>query len=846
MRVPIRYFLALGLGYSLLLASSVSAQAPLDLTGFVRDSGTALPIPSAEIAVLQGSRLTLSHPDGRYRLTLQPGTYRVVASSIGYSPDTVTITVEAGSAPRHDFLLLPSAVEIRGLTVFADGVARRVQEMAETRRERRKALENYSVTVHRLGFAYELGPASVADNDASALEGTSDSGVGFDTTDAVAFSERVIRQIFVTPGTYAEHYVARRASDNFFSEYEIFSSGGRPLDLNDESVDLNLLSEIISVVGPISQKAPGSYDLEEQPADSTWPPGTTEIVVTPKSSRTPQFSGSVFIEEETQQVIGMDLELSDAANISNFIFSLSDFRYQQRYRLVEGYWLPAQTTIEARLGMIGFGRDFFYRERWSYHDYLINQVGLTRGTVPLSGSIVEDGADSRDEEYWTQTAGAYVDEEERQDLEAAQAYVEERFAVKMFSSAIRTWSRAPTFLATSYLTNISDVYRFNRVEGHYVGIGIRTPATHKEFAYKGSIGRAINAGDWRYYAEARQTVPGTPFAIEGGVYKKLAIQFGDYRYDVGPLNVDEFRFTLAAALTGDDPRNYFEREGFWLGVKYGFGQENFIRAGYIREDQNFLPIVTRRSLFTSHEIGGRIDPNLNPRVGETPVRPAGGLEGFTEGEFAGFDFQFHYDNRQYRQTGLVRNYLIRQLGWYTDHLVYWSNPSFGSANEEIFQFVKYRSTAGVRVPMFASHFITAELFVAGANDPLPAQMQFSNNGFYFEDFLRRRPLLTMRFNEGIGNRVTTAKLEYNLGSAFSRWLPTRFLRESGMQLRVWGGVGLRHAEAELTPVTPWTDGRDDHVEVGAGLTRLLGMFSFKIAVRVKGNTGDKIGIMFIF
>lgn len=837
---------------ALVAASSASAQQTYEVTGIVRQSDTASVVSGAEVTAVETSASAVTGAYGRYRLELEPGTYRLVASSLGYAPDTVSVTVDPDGVHRRDFHLEARAIGLEGIVVYGDQVERHVQDLAVARNQRREDLRNYRVTVHRLGLAYQVDPSLRGGIPAPPSGGAK---VGDETPvdfgppggEVFAFSERVVRQLFVAPNAYAERHVARRASDNFFSEHEVFSTGGGPLDLNEERVDLNLLTEVVSVVGPISEDAPRFYGFTREPADSAWPRGTTEITVEPKSSRRPLFRGRVYVDDDSDQVVGMDLRLNEAGEVSTGLYSVSGFRYYQEFDRVRGYWLPSRTEIRARVGVPGFEEDFVYRDRWVYSGYEINRSDLLRDEIPLTSTVVEAGADSRDGEYWRQAAEQYLDDDEQRAVEEARAYEENRFLVDFFASAFRAWARTPTFLRQSYFTNVSDFYRFNRVEGHYVGAGLRTPAAEEDFAYKVAGGRATGADEWRYYAEARQTLPSTDLAVEGEVYRKTALQFADYRHTVGPLNVDEFRYTLGAGFAGYDPRNYFEREGFRTGLRYRFGQNGFVRSGYMREDHRFLPVVAARSFFERLEVGAGVDPNLNPRVGETPggTGEPDGQRGFTPGTFSGFDFQIHYDDRQYRQNGVFRNYQIREFGWFTDHLAYWSDPAFGTGPGEAFEYFKYRSSAGVRVPLAATHFLWGEVFVGGSSEPLPAQMQFAGNGFYIEDFIRRRPLLTLGFNEGVGNRVSTARVDYDFGTGLVRLVPFGPIRRSGVQLRLWAAAGLRHPDAGLAPVTPWTGGVDEQVELGVGLTKILGIFSVQLGFRVHGDAGDAVGVRLI-
>jgi hypothetical protein len=820
--------------FFLLQINDANGQNSEKLTGFVRDSDTGELLPGANIIIEGSQRGTSTDKDGFYRLNIEPGDYTLIATFIGYKPDTVSVSVSPGSENVQNFFLVSTQIEGDAVIVRSDRVQRRIRELAKIREERKKALKNYEANVHKLALVYEIEK-----NNVQSLP---------DSAEAIAFAERVIRQMFVAPKRYAEKVVARRSSDNFFSEYDILTTNGEPLNLNEEKVQLNILSEIITVIGPVSSDADRFYDLSDRPAGSDWPGGTTEIMVKPTSNKIPLFEGSVFVNDDADGIIGMDLVLNEAADVFAGLYSISNFKYFQRFEKTDDYWLPDRTEIEARVGILGLNKNWFYRDVWNYTGYKINSNSFSKDDIPLSGKIIAEDADQKNEEYWDDALNLAT-LKESEELQKAQSYSKERSVVNTGMAFLSAYLNAPNILRRSYITNISDFYRLNRVEGNYVGLGLRTPDIQENYFYKGSVGYATDPGakDWRYYLEMMQFIPGTPLAIEGSYYRRLAIQFADYEYNNNPLNVDELRNTMIVGMTGRDIHNYFERQGYRAGLRLRFDRDFFFRAGYMREDHRFLPVVAPHSWFKSFDVGGsdeRVDFNRNTNIGITPGDPEE-VTGFNEGEFAGFEFHLHFDSRPFTRVGVFRDYDVRKFGWFTDQLAYWSDPSFG-AGDDTFTYFKYRSSFGFRLPVFASQFFVTEIYVGGSDNPLPGQMQFGKNGFMVDDFTRRRPFVSLEFNESIGNKVSVARFDYLLGSSFVRMFPFKAIRQSGMQLRLHTALGFTDNQSGLSPVTPWSVNVREQVEVGFALSQIFGMFKIESAIRLAGDDGERIGFILIF
>lgn len=88
------------------------------LTGRVTDAETGRPLRGANIR-LDGTRhRTATNPEGRYRLEgLQPGTYTVIASTIGYGEKRQLLTITTEATVPLDFVLSVSAVPLDEVVV---------------------------------------------------------------------------------------------------------------------------------------------------------------------------------------------------------------------------------------------------------------------------------------------------------------------------------------------------------------------------------------------------------------------------------------------------------------------------------------------------------------------------------------------------------------------------------------------------------------------------------------------------------------------------------------------------------------------------------------------------------
>ncbi len=115
------------------IAQSVSANSPTATLRARVISGDSeaggAPTAVADAVVRSGSRGGLSDATGRVTLTLPVGAHVVIASKLGYAPDTVRLTLAVGADTAITFRLRPQAATLSVVTVSAArGGDRRVSE----------------------------------------------------------------------------------------------------------------------------------------------------------------------------------------------------------------------------------------------------------------------------------------------------------------------------------------------------------------------------------------------------------------------------------------------------------------------------------------------------------------------------------------------------------------------------------------------------------------------------------------------------------------------------------------------------------------------------------------------
>lgn len=800
--------LILLIGGILFFLNSGSFAQESGIRGIITDFSTGETIPLVNIIKVGTTIGTNSDDEGYYELELTPGNHELRFSSLAYVDTLLSLEIEANKYISLDIQLSEDRLLLGEIVVSADRSVRMVQQLAVFREKQNSGLESYTADLYKLAI------------------------LGRDNTDAdtvfspLAFSERVseVKHI-ISPERFSESITANRSSKNFFSEYDFFSTGGPPLNLNQELVPLSILSEDITVVGPISKRAGRFYIIDDYEADEEWPEGTREITFSPRQNNRPLFEGSVWFNEITSTILGIDVKLNDYASTNNGLFSISNLRYQQSYINIGEYWLPDNTKLSAELDFLAATKPITYLDEWSWSNHIINP-DLEPDDLTLNTLVIEAGSNRKRSAYWDSLTINSANDN-LSFLEDAKTYNEKNRTLRLGMSVMSNFFRLPYQLERFYLTNISDIYHYNRVEGHTVGIGLRTPV-HPNYEYRGAFGYGFSSKEWTYQISGFSFIKGTAFAPEVVIQKDVVQQYQDYEYNRTPLDFFEFRHSMAALINGSPINNYFLRQGVQSGFRYRFDIESFLRVLYLDETHESLRESTDFTL-----LGDGPDSRLYPNVDLTNP--------MTNGRLTGLSLHFHHDTRKYLRTQFLRDYNIRDFGWLIDAKLEKGIDQWGSD----FDYNRYRIGLKFNVPVFSSHFIQTDLVLGASDRGTPSQRLFNYNGFVMDDYVRERPFNTVSFKEPVGNRVSVLKVKYKFGSSITRKAPIQFIQKSGIHLATFITVGTVDKAASLEPILPYSKSQTQ-AEIGLAAFKIFGFLYAEYSLRIAGDFGNSVGFQILF
>ncbi len=729
------------------------------LSGKVFEADTSAPMPYANVIVEGKTKGTYTASDGSYAIKLDTGWVKIRYRFISFRDTVIQFHIQQGKEVKKNVYLKPDRMSL-DVTVSANRVARKVRELARLRNQQNSNLKNYKADVYKLAILSHVDKKFSYEN------------INTIELEPIAFAERKSEVTYLSdPERYSETLVANRASTNFFSEFDFFSTGGTPLNLNSDEVNLSILSEGLTVVGPVSKEAAKYYDFYDEEADSSWPKGTMEIYFEPKKNNHPLFEGRIWYHEDQSVILGIDVTLNDYADTNTGTFKVTDLRYQQSYERQGDFWLPDKTELSAMIEFITSEKPIYYHDVWTWSDFGINESGLEPEEVELSTLTILADAHTKKTVFWDTLSNKQGNENVAL-LGKAQNYEEDRAGVRAGMTAMKSFFRLPYQLERFYLTNFSDIYHYNRVQGHYLGLGLRTPV-NDDYEYRLVGGYGFGNHSYHYLVSGYHFIAGSFVAPEARYFKETVAQYQDYEYNRTPLDFFNARQTIQALATGTSGNNFFERQGVEAGLRFRFDTESFLRVLYRGEDYHSLQATTRICLITSC-------PTPEEFVNNDPIFPA------EEGRSAGLLVQLHHDTRQYLRTQFLRDYNIREFGWLADVVLEKGIGKWGSD----FDYNRYRLGLKFYWPVFSSHFFQTDIIMGAADTGVPNQRLFTYNGYVVDDYVRYRPFNTVDYREPLGSRISEIRIRYKFGSSLTRSIPIEFIQKSGIQISTLFTVGV--------------------------------------------------------
>lgn len=429
-----------GAALALLLFASASAQS---VHGIMLNT-QGEPLIGGHVTILGTNTGVATNTDGMFEIKMRPGRQTLIGSFIGYLSDTATVEVREGERLRKDFRLIPSTIEIVGMDVYAGqyNSAEEVMLSAIARKER------YLAAIYNYEYAAYSRTAFIPS-----------AGSGKETIGGIA--EVQSRGFFEAPGKFQEVVLAKRQTANFSDLFNIFSSG-KVLSVLDDV----LLIDELAVISPLNRRAMKYYRFAMIDTTFHEKRRVFNIAITPASDAVPLFEGRISIIDGAYTVV--DLTLYGREKVKSTL--KSDIVLHQAFREFEDFfWFPVQCDLAFTMDLgIPGAKKLRIKQSHHYTDYRFNSPSFKHRfdeRLLRGGELSQADAES----VWTNSQAVGLSTEERE----AYHTLDSAMATKSF--LLKALIKLPELYLKAKLlpvTEFSDFYSYNRVEGNRLGMGL--------------------------------------------------------------------------------------------------------------------------------------------------------------------------------------------------------------------------------------------------------------------------------------------------------------------------------------------------------------------------------------
>ncbi|HRP91779.1 MAG: carboxypeptidase-like regulatory domain-containing protein [Ignavibacteriaceae bacterium] len=700
----------------------------LIIKGKVTDKTTSQPLSFANIRVANSTLGSAANVDGEYEIKITQGTYKLIASFIGYYSDTLEVTVNQNISDIN-FNLLQTKVDLQEIVIKPgeNPAIEIIRKAIEKRKVRNQKLQNYEVEAYTKGLIRTIEEIFAGNNSIGVGLG------GSDTTELIisGILENHSRNYFEQPNQFKSIILARKQSANFPPSINTLT-GGRLIQ-NFYDNDVNFLGR--DLPGPISDNALQYYYFYIENVLAQNDKKVYQIYMEPDNPADPGFAGKVFIEDSTFDLIKVDLILNRAANTGNLFDTVNIYQQFDEY---DNNIMPVDYRLFVKANVLGLVR-FGFELNTIMFNYKINKT-LPEDIFNKAIVTVIPEADNVDSSYWKNT-------------QTIPNTFEEELAYKRIDSLENIpknfWDDFSFFnTRIGFSKNISisaplGMYHFSRVEGHALDFGIFVDdALNRRF--NSALKLSYGFSDKKF----KQDFSGgyllgkyRTWEIKINAFNKLNILFDESD------NYGELFSTLVTLISKDEFRDYYYSKGFTVGLEGDVLPILKMRIGFNNKTDNNAYNTTDFSFFNKEKIY-----RPNPKIYETKINSVN----------VGFDIDFrNYIEDGYfrRRTSLGRSFIL-----FSGDITY-SNPDFLNSG---LKFTTYELSSRVFLKTFKSAYLNLFVYARSNDGATPYQDLHALPG-NIDIVFNPHTFRTLKVNEIIGDRILTFNFTHDFRDELFRF-----------------------------------------------------------------------------
>ncbi len=724
------------------------------------------PLPFANIYCRDINIGTTSNLNGEFIFKLPKGERKIIISYIGYKSDTVSVKLAQDEKIKIEIVLKETVKEMPTIYVFDskyNEAERIILNVILGKYDYLDKIKNYHY------IAYDKTILSMNVKDTVRIGG---------------ILESQSKAFFESPDKFNQIILSKRQTKNFSPVITNFFTMGKIPNLLDEEISLDELS----IISPLNSKTFDYYSFVMK--DTSYYNGQRIFVLAfePKNKIIPLFTGEIGIIDEIFLPLYVNLY-----GKNNVITSLR-----------------SQIEIEAKYAE--FNNEFlmpvFINEKYIFnfsfpglppiigtHTCLISEYGIndTAFSFQFTKNIQTEKLlpESESKILWENNQLIALTSEEKKAFSKIDSLMENMSFLKKSIF----WLTQNNFGSLSDLpiTSFNDFYHFNRVEGHYAGVGIKLNNLFEGINLLGGFGYGFSDKKTKFSIDVSYSYK--PVIIRLALFENLRKQNKFYDYE-------DFDITIQSWFEKNDFADYYYSKGINGEIVFQLHDNISTSFGFEKRKDTDAQLNSRWSLF-------------NKTAKYNPVKK------IDKGYISEYTFKLSYDNKMYYDLGFFKiadkskSYLEAELQ---------VSKGFFSANIKD----SYLQThLKINIYHQSSSCLNPSLLIRGGfNSGIMLKQNLFHLPGNFGTFSSPKLFNALMSDDYTGNKYFTVFLENNFSNIIYKFIGLPYLKDTKFDFLIFGKYGWINEE-------PLIHSSKSLWETGFGIGNILALLRVDFCWRIQ-------------
>ncbi|MCP5061001.1 MAG: carboxypeptidase-like regulatory domain-containing protein, partial [Ignavibacteriae bacterium] len=423
----------------------------IEITGKVIDKKLNKGLSFANVRIDQTNIGSASNKNGDFKLNVSAGDYTIIGSFIGYTSDTVNISLSENK--NIDFFLVPIPVELAQVTVKPgeNPAIAIIKKAIEKKKKIKSKIKDYKYSAYTKGLIkttkdFQEGGVSLTTKDTAKLKIT-------------GILENESRGFFKAPDSHKDFIVARKQTANTPQFVNVLTGGTLVQSFYED--ELTFMGG--KIPSPISDDALTYYYFRIEKELAMDNQKVYQIHFETETSSSPGFEGKIFIADESYNLLKVDASLNNSANPGGLFDYVKV--YQQFNSFQDEILLPIDYRLFAEGNYLGLAK-FGFEVHTIMHNYEIN-TSIDDDLFDNAIISVLPDADIKDKIYWSSIQAIPNTLEETKAYSRIDSVAEANKAFGQNFSLMSSKIKLTENLSTGGFLSL---YSFNKIEGHTLNL----------------------------------------------------------------------------------------------------------------------------------------------------------------------------------------------------------------------------------------------------------------------------------------------------------------------------------------------------------------------------------------